>query len=120
MYKVIHFFTDLKDNSHPYNVGDTYPREGVESNRKRIEELSGKFNLQGVPLIEFVKDDDFSQYMNPPTAENEEVGESYTKTDINRMAIADLRALATRQGVENADTTSGNDLKKMLIAKLGL
>lgn len=119
MYRVIHFFTDLKDNSHPYNVGDMYPREGVETNRKRIEELSSKFNLQGVPLIEFVEDNDFSRYMNPPI-ETEKVEKSYTKTEINRMPTADLKVLASEQGIENAENTSGADLKKLLIEKLGL
>ena len=51
MYKVIHFFTDLQDNSHPYNVGETFPREGVSVTAERLEELSGKHNLQGKPLI---------------------------------------------------------------------
>ena len=26
-YKVIHYFTDLSDKAHPYEVGDTYPLE---------------------------------------------------------------------------------------------
>ena len=27
-YKVIHYFTDLSDKAHPYEVGDTYPLRG--------------------------------------------------------------------------------------------
>ena len=54
-YKVIKFFTDLKDNEHPYNVGDTFPRKGVEVSEERVAELSGKFNKQGCPLIKEVK-----------------------------------------------------------------
>ena len=44
----------------------------------------------------------------------------YTKTEINRMSTADLQKLATEQGIENAQTTSGADLKEILIAKFNL
>lgn len=55
MYKVIKYFTDLKDGRHAYNVGDTYPRQGVKASDERIAELSGKNNLQKEPLIEKVE-----------------------------------------------------------------
>lgn len=54
MYKVIKFFTDLQDNNHPYEVGDTFPRKGIEVTEDRIAELSGSENKQGQPLIEKV------------------------------------------------------------------
>ena len=54
MYEVIKHFTDLQDKCHPYNVGDTFPREGQKADGKRIAELSGKENKQGVPLIKKV------------------------------------------------------------------
>lgn len=44
----------------------------------------------------------------------------YTKTIINRMSKDDLVALAIEQGIENAEETSGADLKKALIEKFGL
>lgn len=53
--------------------------------------------------------------------ENNEIEKSnYTKTEINRMSTGDLRILATEQGIENAEETSGADLKKMLIEKFEL
>lgn len=55
MYKVIHYFTDLQDNNHPYNVGDNFPRKGMEVTQERLAELAGKDNKQGKPLIELVK-----------------------------------------------------------------
>lgn len=55
MYKVIKHFADLQDNNHPYNVGDVYPRKGVNVSPERIAELSGSNNKQGVALIEEVK-----------------------------------------------------------------
>ena len=55
MYKVIKFFADLQDNNHPYNVGDAFPRKGLEVTEERLAELAGSDNKQGVPLIEFVE-----------------------------------------------------------------
>lgn len=55
MYKVIKLFTDLKDKNHLYNVGDTYPREGLKVDEDRIAELAGNENKQGVPLIKKVE-----------------------------------------------------------------
>jgi hypothetical protein len=55
MYKVIKFFTDLQDNFHPYNVGEMFPREGLEVSAERLAELAGSDNKQGVPLIEAVE-----------------------------------------------------------------
>lgn len=122
MYKVIHFFTDLKDNSHPYNVGDTYPREGVDFSTRRYEELSSKYNLQGKPLIQYVDEEkeDFSQYMNPPEGKEVSEEKTYTKTEIKRMSTAELKKLAASLGIEKADTYTGADLKNILIDKLGL
>lgn len=54
MYKVILRFADLQDSSHVYEVGDTYPREGVKPTQKRISELLGASNKIGAPLIEKV------------------------------------------------------------------
>nr|DAM47111.1 MAG TPA: Rho termination factor, N-terminal domain [Caudoviricetes sp.] len=44
----------------------------------------------------------------------------YTKTEINRMSTADLQKLAAEQGIENAQETSGAELKEILIAKFNL
>lgn len=57
MYKVIKHFTDLEDKNHPYNVGDSFPREGMEVTEERLLELSGSNNKQGVPLIEKVAEE---------------------------------------------------------------
>lgn len=44
----------------------------------------------------------------------------YTKTDINRMSTAELKEVATNNGIENAEEMTGGDLKKVLIEKFGL
>lgn len=55
-YKVVKFFTDLHDNNHPYNVGDIFPRSGVEVSESRLAELSGSDNKRGMPLIQLVEE----------------------------------------------------------------
>ena len=55
MWKVVKYFTDLQDGHYAYNVGDTYPRKGLNPSEERIVELSGSNNKQGVPLIKEVK-----------------------------------------------------------------
>lgn len=51
MFVVIKYFEDLQDNKHPYNVGDIFPRKGLEVTEERLEELAGSDNKQGKPLI---------------------------------------------------------------------
>ena len=52
MYKVIKPFTDLQDNNYKYDVGDTYPRKGLNVLQSRINELASHKNNQKTPLIE--------------------------------------------------------------------
>lgn len=54
-YRVISYFEDLQDGSHPYNVGENFPRKGVSVTADRIKELSGTQNKRGVALIEEVR-----------------------------------------------------------------
>lgn len=54
MYKVVKHFTDLQDNNFAYNVGDTFPRKGLNVTAERFAELAGKDNKQGTPLIKEV------------------------------------------------------------------
>lgn len=52
MYKVVKHFIDLQDNNYKYDVGDTYPRKGLNVLQSRINELASDKNRQGCPLIE--------------------------------------------------------------------
>ena len=77
-------------------------------------------NIKARAVVKTAKkpiEDNFAQYMNEPV-ESEEV--TYTKTEINRMSTADLKALAKSKDVEDAETMSGAELKKVLIEKFGL
>ncbi len=55
MYKVIKFFTDLKDGNRPYKVGDIFPRAGLQVSEERLKELSSANNLQKTPLIQKIE-----------------------------------------------------------------
>ena len=48
------------------------------------------------------------------------VEKTYNKSDIMTMKAADLRELASENGVENPDELTGNELKKILVEKFGL
>ena len=52
MYRVIKHFVDLQDNNYKYDVGDTYPRNGLNVLQSRINELASDKNKQKTPLIE--------------------------------------------------------------------
>ena len=65
MYKVIKKFHDLQDATktkngmiyHEYNVGDKFPRKGMDVSEERLEELAGSDNKRGVPLIKLVEEE---------------------------------------------------------------
>ena len=44
----------------------------------------------------------------------------YTKTDINRMSVSDLRQIVMGTGIENADIMTGAEMKEYLINLFGL
>lgn len=119
MYEVIHYFTDLQDSEYPYNVGDTFPRNGLIVSEERIKELSGSNNKQHKPLIKFVEEElPFSD--NDIELEEDSAAKKHTKSEINRMSTAELQNLAAAEGIENAFETSGNELKKILANHYGL
>ncbi len=121
-YKVIRYFTDLQDHDHAYNVGDTFPRNGLTVTQSRLDELAGNSNKQGRALIEVVKEDDFSSYMNEPIAPIAPVVEKkdlrYTKRDIYTMSVTKLRDLATEIGIQDAENIPGTTLKKLIVERL--
>lgn len=88
MYKVINYFADLQDKNHPYNVGDTFPRAGLEVTEDRLAELSGSNNKQGKPLIEKVEE----------------------KNDLEKMKVAELQAYAKEKGIELDGATKKDEI----------
>lgn len=79
MYRVITYFEDLQDNSHPYKAGDSFPRDGVSVSKARIEELSTAKNRRGTALIEWVEDKPQNVSELPKTDLSDSAGEISTK-----------------------------------------
>lgn len=129
-YKVIHFFNDLQDFNHAYHVGDDYPRMGVRVSDARIAELASSKNKQGKPLIALDKNEDFvvggkvlgkvKEDVIEITDEETVKENQFTKTEINRMPIHELKALAAANGVEGWNDMTGAELKRVLIEKFNL
>ena len=84
MYRVIKHFIDLHDNDYRYDIGDTYPREGIEVSEARAAELAGSGNKQGEPLIELVEEtsEKDEEVLVEETSEKDEevLGEDEEKT----------------------------------------
>lgn len=119
-YKVINYFEDLQDFNHPYKVGDVFPRLGMNVSEARLKELSTANNRQKKPLIELVEEKASVEVKEIKNDKIVEKQPQYTKTDINRMPTAELKEVATNNGIENAEEMTGGDLKKVLIEKFGL
>ena len=113
MYKVINYFEDLKDSRHKYNVGDIFPRIGMEVSEERLKELSSSNNRQKKPLIALVKDDELKE-------DDTKEEKKYTKTEIFHMSTVDLQVLAKEQGIKDAEEKTGSELKKLLVKHFGL
>lgn len=87
MYEVIRKFKDLKDDEHIYEVGDVFPREGVEVSLSRIRELSGNDNKIGEPLIvEKVVDEPVIEEPLEEEESEEEITEPKSKTHKKKKA----------------------------------
>lgn len=89
-YTVIKFFTDLQDNSYPYNVGDDFPREGKQVSEKRIKELAGSDNRQRMPLIKQNVDFDEPIEIDEPT-EIDEIDEIDEPIETNEPKVKNSR-----------------------------
>lgn len=90
---------------------------GMMSRRnKKYKEALKNIDKATKEVKKHVKKETVVETPLPLEAEKKE----YSKTDILTMNVANLRALATEQGVEGAENISGMKLKDILIEKLGL
>lgn len=96
MYKVIKFFTDLKDHDHAYRVGDEFPRKGLTVSEERFKELSTDQNKRGIPLIEAVAEDK-PEAEPEPMSENEPEAEIEPEKDEPEETVAE-EAEAPKRG----------------------
>ena len=89
-------------------IGDTF--EDGDSTYEIIRVLKdGNYISKRVECNKLVEEDKFLE----EKAENKK----YTKTQINRMSIAELKKLANEYGIE---ATGGSAIKKAIIEKLEL
>lgn len=65
-----------------------------------------------VPDTNTLKDDTKVKAVEKP--------QPFSKTEINRMPVAELRKIALNTGVENAENMTGTELKEYLINVFGL
>lgn len=91
MYKVVKYFTDLQDNSHAYNVGDIFPRNGLEVSEQRFKELSTTQNKRKTILIKEVEEK-LTEKVNEMTEEVNEVTEEVNepKEDFMNPPVVEL------------------------------
>lgn len=100
-------FLDVEDlkTYEPDDLKDLATKLGVEfteeTTHEELAELCSKVEVD-IP----VKEDDGAK--------------EYKKSDIQRMAVDDLKALATKLEIEGAQDKTGAVLKEEIIAKLGL
>lgn len=115
-YKVVNAFADAHDNGHTYNVGDNYPRVGMEVSVSRFEELSTTKNPFKTIFIKEEKSARKNVAVEDKTEEKREA--KYTRKDIQFMKAEDLKALAVELGLDSE--LSGAKLKPLIIERLGL
>ena len=100
MYKAISYFKDMKDNMHPYNPGDTFPRDGLKVDAKRLEELSTDKNRRGKPVIELVKEEEAEE---KPEVKEEPIEEAVVEEPIVEEPIVEEAKPKKRGKKKNAD-----------------
>ena len=100
----------MQDKGHPYDEGDIFPRDGLTVSDARLKELSSTNNRRRIKLIELVVEEEQVQEEPKPL----------TKTEINRMATAQLRELAVENGIKHAEEMTGAEMKKLLISHFEL
>ena len=101
MYKAISYFKDMKDNMHPYNPGDTFPRDGLKVDAKRLEELSTDKNRRGKPVIELVKEKKKAE--EKPEVKEEPIEEAVVEEPIVEEPIVEEAKPKKRGKKKNAD-----------------
>lgn len=71
--------------------------------------------VNGAPVC-----DDAADVVAEDKKEETLAGPAYTKTDISRMNLDNLKTLAAELGIEVTEESTGNKLKPAIIEKLGL
>lgn len=95
-YIVIRQFQDKKDNKYFYEVGDIYPREGMETSEERIKELSTKKNKNKKIYIKKIKINESQE----ETKENIETESKETQEEKQDVEIKENKEIQDNTKVE--------------------
>ena len=116
-----HFGGKEENMKFPYSVkhnGVWYaPNEEIPENSKAPVV---KDEPKAEKPVEEVVEESAEEKVEEPVIEETKTEPTYTKTEINRMPIVDLRRLARKNGVKKAADKSGAELKAELIDILKL
>lgn len=104
MYKVLNKFADSLDNDFVYEVGDAYPREGVEVTNSRLEQLLNPIHTLGGPAIEKLEDGEVEGAESEDKAEVE-------KEEVPAGDIEDVVPLEQLTNDELMDLLDAKDIK---------
>lgn len=89
--------------------------------RRHIRAVSKAVNSTALTSVKNENADDFSQYMNPPIESGQsEITSDYTKSTIQHLTTAELKDLAAKEGLADAENKTGGELKKELIEHFNL
>ncbi|HEG7369192.1 TPA: Rho termination factor N-terminal domain-containing protein [Staphylococcus aureus] len=104
MYKVIERFEDAQDNGHEYQVGDVYPRDGLEVSEERFTELSTTNNRRNLIAIKLVEDKQVEQ--SEASADEQK--------SLSDMKVAELKELAKKREIKGYSDMKKDELIKTL------
>ena len=93
--KVIRPFVDLQDDNYSYLVGDVYPREGYNPEKKRIDSLASTNNSAGYAFLE-------------------KEGRFVESKPLEKLTVKELTELVHEKGLEVPEKVKKNDLLKLL------
>lgn len=99
-YKVIKKFIDLKDGNRIYNVGDSFPHDGLAT-EARLRELSTSNNRRKEPLIVEVNEEESEEDVSAIEEPEKEDAKEEKEDEIESPTKQNTRA--KKGGKKNAD-----------------
>ena len=101
---------------------NSWARPGAIVGEARINHLATSDNKRGKPLIKVVDKSKKEKPVEKPVEKPKpaKTEKTYSKTEIMRMPVTQLRKLAKKNGMKEPEEYIGSELKEWLIDKLNL